>query len=317
MAISRAYETAVGTGAEVQVGSNAQRTRRFVIILNDDRNAIDTVIAAPILPAALSQHPSDPLLRATRYRPEQIQNSSRHWIVEVGYTYDVTGAGASGPNVIERWGTIKSVEPIDYDVMTGKPIVNTAGDAYGIAPVREVSDLALYRTATVNEFDPVSLYSYLDSTNASAFRGFSPRMARLVDVQVDTIDLGSGMVQYRVLAVVQFKNRPSPAGIFGEGVDPQRGWDLAIQDTGFNEKVTRVIAGKQVKTRRRIMVDEVEITDAGIETRYKAPSPSAASLKADGSKYTLEELSAGACHVSRFQVYPQMDWSPLAPVIGV
>jgi hypothetical protein len=317
MAISRAYETAVGTGAEVQVGSNAHRTRRFVIILNDDRNAIDTVIAAPILPAALSQHPSDPLLRATRYRPEQIQNSSRHWIVEVGYTYDVTGAGASGPNVIERWGTIKSVEPIDYDVMTGKPIVTTAGDEYGTKPMREVSDLALYRTATVNEFDPVSLYPYLDSTNASAFRGFSPRMARLVDVQVEAIDLGSGMVQYRVSAVVQFKNRPSPAGIFGQGVDPQRGWDLAMQDTGFNEIVTRVIAGAQVKTRRRIMVDEVEITDAGIETRYKAPSPSAVPLNADGEAYTIEEVRAGACHVSRFQVYPQMDWSPLAPVIGV
>ena len=141
----------------------------------DSESGIRIPHIGELLTALGSIGADDTRVTAQRIRPQRVDGTPYLWKVVVEYSTRATDTpGEIEPNPIERpaewsWGDLVSTEEYTHDAVTGKPVLNTAGEPYDPGLTREVTQRVLTLTWNALSFNPIAQEAYSDTVNAKDF----------------------------------------------------------------------------------------------------------------------------------------------------
>jgi hypothetical protein len=205
---------------------------------------------------------------------EQVDESGFQWLVRVEYgpqSYDVEkkeDPTEEEPSV--EWDFDPHEEIADLD-RNGDPIVNTAGDPFDPAVMRDRTDPVL--TVTVNVADPFDFetaYNFCDSVNDDVFFGAPARYVKIKSIKARRQRAASGVRYWQITYVFAFNRKT---------------WDKVILNQGRREK----ISGQ----RRLILIDNAPASDpVPLDATGQKLAPGDAPVFLTFELYTPQDFSA-------------------------
>lgn len=172
------------------------------------------------------------------------------------------------------WNFVTSNEPIDRDIY-GKPITNSAKEAFDPPITRDFDDLVLRVVRNEAEFNALRAAEYKGAVNSDMFLGFAAGVVRCV-LYNGVKQYAAGLVYWKV--TYEFHIR-------------WNGWQRKIQDMGFSKLNATEDDYEPIKIK----------DDKGIETQVSQPWP----LDLAGHALTPAQKKAGVAYWLIFNIYPQ------------
>lgn len=118
-----------------------------------------------------------------------------------------------------RWTLNKTTRPLEKDVITGEPVVNSAGEKFEEPPFVDHSRLVLQYTRNEASFNPQLALSFADKVNSATWNGFAPRKVKVSNIGAD-IQYEGFFVFWKVMYEFEFSNL-------------EKGWVLEVLDVGY------------------------------------------------------------------------------------
>lgn len=237
-----------------KVSENGRKYDRTYLVTTsthtDNASVVRTGIAAsPYLLKIGQAHGTDANAYINDINIREYGEDRKTWRVDVAWETLQFGQLQPNDNPLlrpteYRWGSDTRTVPFFKD-LTGKNVVNSAGESFEQLPEREKSDWSV--TITRNEATPnlATLFSYSDAVNSDTFSvdgaTFAAGYAKLTISDCTKI-IENGYTYYRITYLLRFR---------------AEGWLVRIADMGYNE----IASGK-----RRPIIDE-----DGMEVRRPWP----------------------------------------------
>jgi hypothetical protein len=215
MSVVNVSEISPGRGMELDDALMRNYTRSFRVFTDDIRTGPIEVQAAAGIPRLFSSYfnysatEEDILSLCRRIRPQQSTDNPFEWVVTCEYSTRVLdpallnlltggpfrgsrpqGSGdlqASDANPLNkipdvRFSFITFQRPLEKDIVTGAPIVNSAGTKFDPPVTYDESVLVLTFTRNETVYNVALAAQYKDSVNSDIFLGFSPGYAKCVNI---------------------------------------------------------------------------------------------------------------------------------------
>jgi hypothetical protein len=226
--------------------NTAQRSERwtYVVVMDSASDTATAAMAAVGIPL-FTPHPDDPGMVAQQFGAKFIQDSTYAFEVVVTFASQTTTQTASDPLEQPAQVDISGSEvkiPLVRDMITGLPVLNSAGDSFDQPISTTIYDELIRITVNLDEIDTETYNQYRGAVNADEF------VITLPDGSERTIFEGCAKMG-NILATYKFQNgrnywqvvfpiynRYATAVDIANRVDGKiRPWKRNILDEGYNE----------------------------------------------------------------------------------
>lgn len=231
------------------------RTFRVEVDDPDDRESI--VLAADSVPALGDPHPDDASAWCESLAVQCVDEGGKLWEVTAKYS-STADAGSAADNPLSRpvtitWEDYEFEEPVELDVL-GKPVLNSAGQAFDPPPTRVASRPVVVFTKNQAEFNASLAQQYKNKSNSDTWWGLSAGQAKVASIRASEEKEENGITYYEVRYEIHLN---------------EDGWKKRILDQGRMERITfestdyviyRAIIDPETK---RPVTDPVPLNGAG------------------------------------------------------
>jgi hypothetical protein len=211
------FVTEIWNGRTMELDDALMRTymRVFRVITNDSGTGPIEVQAAYGIPRLFESYfnfsasEEDRFCLLRRIQPRQSTEDPNEWLVNCEYSTRILdpallaqlggkpfrGSKPSGPNDMQsadanplnkipdvRFSFVTFQRPLEKDLESGKPIVNSAGTRFDPPVTYDESVLLLTFTRNEAVFNVALAAQYKDSVNSDTFLGFSPGWVKLANI---------------------------------------------------------------------------------------------------------------------------------------
>ena len=298
-------KTILKDGASYSVSENGAENiqTRYQVLLNRPIDvSAELLTEIKGIPEIGTEHPQRPGYFVSHYEVSQPSGAAKHTLnVTVKYAPITSSGGGEGEeeedeNQVEEWGwsDATSSKELVEDV-TGKPVVNSAGDPFDSVPTVD-SPAPVFTKVMKFRSRQMSLFQYFCTVNAKSVTigGDSFPPCTLLCTVSETRLLGNENWNYQYTVKLRYKS--NKASIAYDSPE-ECGWDVPIQDRGMREFDSATGKLVFIQTFSRETGTPVEVTSAEL-------------LNGNGQAVNRDPGTSSDIPVYnfRFQAYPRKDW---------
>jgi hypothetical protein len=218
MAIVSAREIWEGRTATIDDKGHREYTREFRFTTNADTDDAATICLSPLIPPLYTPYvvPNgfDTGALLTRISTAQEQGEPTVWKVTLHYSTRSHDAsrhpGNPNPSSADQfsqspfdrpplitWDAVQYTRPLVKDVVTSKPVLNSAGERFDPPPEIDDSRIVLIYERNEPVYDSNVAVSYRDSVNSDTWNGFDPGTVKLSKISAN-LEYEKGVFYWRV-----------------------------------------------------------------------------------------------------------------------